>query len=197
MYKRILALVSLLALAAAAHAATEAYTIDPVHSSLGFTIRHLVSKVPGRFPKFTGTINVDRANLANSSVEATIEVGSVNTENEKRNGHLMSADFFDVAKFPTASFKSKSWSKTGEDTYDVTGDLTIKGVTKETVLHVTSLGFAPGMKPGTTVSGWEATGAIKKSDFGVSGPAMLGKVLGDDVAISISIEAGHQAEAAK
>lgn len=80
--------------------------------------------------------------------------------------------------------------KTGENAFDVTGNLTIKDVTKEVVLHVTLNGFAPGMKPGTTTSGWEATTVIKKSDFGVAGPAMMAKVLGDDVTLNISIEAG-------
>ncbi len=110
--------------------------------------------------------------------------------NEKRDTHILSADFLDGTKFPTATFKSKSWKKTGESTFDVTGDLKIKDVTKEVVLHVTLNGFAPG-KPGTTVSGWEATTVIKKSDFGVAGPAGLTKILGDEVTLNISIEAGY------
>ncbi|MEY2877987.1 MAG: hypothetical protein RLZZ15_367, partial [Verrucomicrobiota bacterium] len=79
---------------------------------------------------------------------------------------------------------------TGADTYDVTGDLTMHGVTKSVVLKVTSLGFGAGMKPGSTLSGWEIATTLKKSEFGLGGPAMLGKVLGDDVAVSIGIEAG-------
>src|ERR1035437_2848495 len=127
-------------------AAVETYAIDPVHSSVGFSIRHFVSKVPGTFTKFSGTITVDRANLEKSSVEATIDVGSVNTANEKRDGHLKSPDFFDTAKFGTATFKSKSWKKTGEDSYDITGDLTLHGVTKEIVLKTKLLAFGPGMQ---------------------------------------------------
>jgi len=191
MNKRILALFSVLVLAVAARAATETYTIDPVHSSLNFSVRHMVSKFTGSFTKVTGTIEVDQANLENSVVTASVEIASVNTANEKRNGHLLSADFFDGAKFPVATFKSKSWKKTGESTYDVTGDLTLKGVTKEIVLQVTALGFGPGMKPGSALSGWEAKTTIHKSDFGVSGPAMLGKALGDDVTIDLGIEAGR------
>jgi polyisoprenoid-binding protein YceI len=177
-----------LGLASTTTAAVETYAIDPVHSSVAFSIRHFVSKVPGSFTKFAGTITVDRANLANSSVEATIDVGSVNTANESRDKDLRSSSYFDTEKFATITFKSKTWKATGENTFDVTGDLTIHGVTKEVVLKVTSLGFAPGMR-GAQLSGWEATTAIKKSDFGVNGPAVLAAVLGDDVAISIGIEA--------
>jgi polyisoprenoid-binding protein YceI len=188
--KRLLVLFAALSLAAAVRADVETYSIDPVHSSAGFSIRHMLSKFSSSFTKTTGTITVDRANLENSSVEAAVEIASISTANPDRDKHLQTPDFFDVAKFPAMTFKSKSWKKTGENTFDVTGDLTIKGVTKEVVLKVTSLGFGPGMKPGSQLSGWEATTSIKKSDFGVNGPAMLGKVLGDDVTIDISVEAG-------
>ena len=177
-----------LGLAAGARAATEAFAIDPVHSSVGFKIRHLVSHVPGSFTNVTGTINVDRANLEASSVEATVAIDSLNTANDKRDGHLKSPDFFDVAKYATATFKSTAWKKTGENTYDVTGDLTLHGVTKAVTLQTTLLGFGPGMRGGTT-SGWEITGTINKADFGVNGPAMLGKALGDEVKLEIQVEA--------
>ena len=189
--KRLIAALALLSLAVASRAEVETYTIDPVHSSTGFSLRHILSKFTSSFTKTTGTITVDRENLEKSSVEATVAVASVSTANEKRDGHILSADFLDGAKFPNATFKSKSWKKTGENTFEVAGDLTIKDVTKEVTLHVTLNGFAPGMKPGTTVSGWEATTVIKKSEFGVAGPAMLSKALGDDVTLNISIEAGH------
>lgn len=181
-----LALVALLARPVSA--AVETYAIDPVHSSVAFSIRHFVSKVPGSFTHFSGTVVVDRSDLGKSSVEATIDVGSVSTANEKRDTHLKSVDFFEVAKFPSMTFKSKSWKKTGDDAYDVTGDLTIKDVTKEVVLKVKSLGFGPGMN-GAMLSGWEASTTLKKTDFGVNGPTMLASVLGDDVGISISVEA--------
>ena len=171
-----------------ASAAVETYDIDSVHSSVAFMIRHFVSKVPGSFTKFAGTITVDRDNLANSSVTATIDVGSVSTANDARDKHLKSPDFFDAEKFTTITFKSKAWKATGEGTFDVTGDLTIHGVTKEVVLKTTSLGFAPGMR-GAQLAGFEATTTIKKSDFGVAGPAMLAAAVGDDVAITIGVEA--------
>ena len=173
---------------ATASAAVETYAIDPVHSSVAFRIRHFVSKVPGSFSKFAGNITVDRANLANSSVEATIEVGSVNTASEARDKHLKSPDFFDAEKFTTITFKSKTWTATGESTFDVAGDLTIRGVTKEVVLKVTSLGFAPGMR-GAQLAGFEASTVLKKSDFGMAGPAMLAAAVGDEVAVTINIEA--------
>ena len=185
--KRLLTLASLFTLAAAVQAAPEAFKIDTTHSSVGFSIRHFFSKVPGSFAKFEGVINYDSANPEGSSVEATVDVTTVDTQSQKRDDHLRSKDFFTVEQFPTASFKSKSWKKTGENTYDVTGDLTIKGATKETVLHVTLLGMGPGMKPGSTLSGWEAKTTIKRADFGITG---FDKVLGDTVDLTMNIEAG-------
>lgn len=183
------ALAFLLAAAAApVSSAAETYKIDPVHSAVAFTVRHFVAKVPGRFKDFNGTITVDRKDLTKSTAEATIQVASIDTENQKRDDHLRSADFLDAAKFPTIKFKSKAWKKTGADTYDVTGDLTIKDVTKEVVLKVTSLGFGPGMQ-GAQLSGWEATTKIDKKDFNVKDPAMLDAAVGDDVTITINVEA--------
>jgi polyisoprenoid-binding protein YceI len=176
------------ALSTAAQAAVETYTIDPVHSSVGFSVRHFLTKVPGRFTQFSGTIVVDRDNLENSTVNATIQVGSVDTDNDKRNAHLKSPDFFDAAKFGTITFVSKSWKKTGDATFDVTGDLTIHGITKEVVLKVDLIGFGPGMM-GAQLSGWDASVTLNREDFGVNGPAMLGKALGSEVGVSITVEA--------
>jgi polyisoprenoid-binding protein YceI len=175
-------------LVSTASAAVEAYAIDPVHSSVGFSVRHFFTKVPGLFTKFSGTITVDRDNLENSSVTATIDVGSVSTNNEKRDNHLRSPDFFDAANFSTITFASKSWKKTGDNSFDVTGDLMIHGVTKEVVLKVDLLGFGPGMM-GAQLSGWDASTTLNRGDFGVNGPAMLGKALGSEVGVSITIEA--------
>ena len=189
---KILALASLvLGSAALSRAAVETYTIDPVHSSAGFTIRHFVSKVSGSFTKVSGTISVDRDNLEKSTVEASIAVASVSTANEKRDGHLLSSDFFDAAKFDAITFRSTSWKKTGDDTFDVTGQLTIHGVTKEVVLTTKLLGFGPGMG-GVELSGWEVSTTLNKADFGVNGPSMLGKALGDEVAIIINVEADYK-----
>lgn len=175
-------------LVASTRAAVETYDIDPVHSSVAFTVRHLVSKVPGNFTQFSGELKVDRDNLEASSVSATIQSKSVNTSNEKRDAHLKSKDFFAAVDFPTIAFQSTSWKKTGENTFDVAGDLTIHGVTKPVVLKTTLLGFGDGMMPGQKVSGWEASTTINRRDFGVNGPAMLGRAVGDEVTIAISIE---------
>jgi polyisoprenoid-binding protein YceI len=186
---KILALAALGAgIVTAASAAVETYTIDPVHSSVGFSIRHFLTKVPGRFTKFTGTIVVDRDNLENSSVSAEITVGSVSTDNDKRDEDLRSPNYLDALKFGTMTFKSKSWRKTGDTTFDVTGDLTIHGVTKEVVLKVDLLGFGPGMR-GAQLSGWDASVTLNREDFGVTGPSYASKVLGTDVAVSITVEA--------
>lgn len=191
--KRLLALLALLGLVASSQAAVEVYKIDQTHSAINYSLRHILSKYTSSFTKLSGDITVDRENLENSSVTATIDVAALTTDSEGRDKHIKSPDFFDVAKFPTATFKSKSWKKTGENTFDITGDLTIKDITKEVVLKTTLLGFGPGMRPGTLLSGWEATTTIKKSDFGLAGPAMLQKALGDEVAITINIEAGAKA----
>jgi polyisoprenoid-binding protein YceI len=168
--------------------AVETYAIDPVHSSVGFTIRHFFTNVPGVFTRFSGAITVDREHLQNSSVTATIEVPSVDTRTQKRDEHLRSPDFFDAAKFPTITFKSTSWTQTAEGAFDVAGDLTIKGVTKPVVLKVKLLGFGPGMQ-GAVLSGWEASTTLNRNDFGIT---TFPKVLGDDVAVAISVEADQQ-----
>jgi polyisoprenoid-binding protein YceI len=182
----------LLGFAFSATAAVETYAIDPVHSSVGFSIRHFFTPVPGSFTKFSGTITVDRDDLEKSSVEATIEAASIDTRNDRRNGDLRSDHFFSVEQFPSITFKSTSWKKTGDDTFDVTGNLTIKGVTKEVILKVKSLGFGPGMR-GTMLSGWQATTTLHRSDFGIS---TMPKVLGEDVDVTIGIEAHEQKPAA-
>lgn len=183
---KFLALLSLLlASSSPVFAAVETYLIDPAHSSVGFSIRHFVSKVPGSFLKFEGTLQVDRDNLENSRVEATIDAASIHTAEPKRDAHLRSADFFDAAKFPSIAFKSKTWKKTAADTFDVAGDLTIHGVTKPVVLKAKSLGFGPG-QPGQMLSGWEATTTLKRGDFGINGYEGM---LGQDVVVTITIEA--------
>lgn len=170
----------------------ETYSIDPVHSTVGFKVRHLFSKVTGRFLDVTGTIDLDPAQPEKSAVNATIQAKSIATENQKRDTHLRSPDFFDVGKFETITFKSRKVSQTGSETADVIGDLTIHGVTKEVTLHVKFLGKGKGMQ-GQNQTGWEATTAIKRSDFGLTwNKAVEGvAVVGDDVDIELQIEANE------
>lgn len=169
--------------------AAETYFVDPAHSSVAFTIKRFFANVPGSFPKLEGTLVFDREQPERSTLQATVDVASVNTADQKRDDHLRSADFFEVAKFPTATFKSSSWKKTGADTYDVSGDFSLHGITKSVVLKVKSLGFMPGLQPGTTLSGWEATTTLKRSEFKILGPTALGKMLGENVEIHINVTA--------
>jgi polyisoprenoid-binding protein YceI len=177
-----------LGLIAPARAALETYAIDPEHSAIGFSIRHVFTKIPGSFTKFSGTITVDRTHLENAAVEAAIDLNSLDTRSTKRDTAVRGPDFLDVAKHPSMTFRSKSWRQSGDDTYDVTGDLTIKNVTRQVVLQVKLLGFGPGLM-GAYVSGWEVTTKLNRRDFGVNGPSWLGAAVGDEVAVSISIEA--------
>jgi polyisoprenoid-binding protein YceI len=160
---------------------------------MGFQVRHLFSQVPGKFDDFQGKIVFDEANLQNSTVEVTIKTASVDTGVDMRDKDLRSANFFDAEKFPEITFKSKSVKKTGEATAEVTGDLSMHGVTKEVVLNVELLGKGAGME-GKTVSGWEAKTNLKRSQFGLSWNKMIEgtQVVGDDVAIDLRVEADKQ-----
>jgi polyisoprenoid-binding protein YceI len=165
-------------------AAIETYDIDPIHTWVGFSVRHFFTKVPGSFTKVKGSIVVDRANLENSTVETIIEVSSIDTRVKMRDDDLRGR-FFEATKFPLMTFKSKAWKKTGDDTYDVTGDLKMKNVTKEVVLKVKSLGFGPGMK-GAPISGWEASTTLDRRDFDVAADQ---DSVGTQVEIVINVEA--------
>ena len=167
--------------------AADAYKIDPVHSEVGFKIWHILSKTPGRFTKFQGTIQLDEKNLSKSSVEVTIDVTSINTDNEGRDKHLRSADFFDVEKFLTITFKSVGVKDKGSRQVDITGDFTMHGITKRITIPATFIGSGPGMRPGTTVAGFEASLKLNRSDYGIK---TYPGVLGEEVEISINIEAG-------
>ncbi|MDX2112060.1 MAG: YceI family protein [Verrucomicrobiota bacterium] len=169
-------------------AAPATFKIDPVHSSVGFKIRHFVSKVPGTFADFSGTIVFDEKSPESSKVDAIIKIASVNTNNAKRDGHLQAPDFFDVAKFPEIKFTSTSWKKTGDNLYEVTGNLTMRDVTKPVTLTVTSLGTAPGRND-TTLAGWEAKAKLDRNAWGITYGA---PAVGSDVEIEINIEATLQ-----
>lgn len=169
------------------------WTIDPVHSTVGFSVRHLmVSKVRGTFDTFDGAITV--AEDGTPSVTAQIAVDSVNTRNEQRDGHLKSADFFDTAAHPTATFTSTGVRSDG-DTYLVDGDFTLKGVTKPITLQVEFHGVNPGMGHGE-VAGFEASVVLNRKDFGIDIDMPLetgGTVVGDKVTVTLEIEAVKQA----
>ncbi|MDQ8194411.1 YceI family protein [Coraliomargarita sp. SDUM461004] len=164
----------------------ELYTIDPSHSSVKFSIRHFVAKTTGNFSEFAGTLSINREDLTQSSVEATIQIPSVDTDNQKRDAHLQEDDFFNAAQHPLMTFKSTEWKATdNENEFKVTGDLSFNGITKPVILDVELLGFGDGMR-GTQLSGWEATTTLDRTEWGVNG----GKpAVGDEVDVTINIEA--------
>lgn len=175
-------------------AAMETYKIDPVHSNVGFSIRHFASKVPGRFNKFEGTIALDPKDLSKGSVNVSIDVGSIDTAIADRDNHLRSADFFDAEKHPKMTFQSTRVKPMGPSKAQVEGTLTLRGVTKPVTLDVEVLGFGPGFEGGY-IGGFEARTRINRQDFGVSWNKAVegaGLVLSNDVDIVINIEAGRQ-----
>lgn len=169
--------------------AQETWTVDKGHSTATFKIRHFTANVVGQFRTFEGTINMDRANPAKSSVEFTIQSASIDTGSENRDKHLRSADFFDVEKFPTITFKSTAVAAKGKDAYDVTGDLTMHGVTKRVTLPVTFGGFLK-TKRGEK-AGFEIETTLNRKDYEITWNRALdegGFMLSDDVKISINLE---------
>lgn len=168
------------------------YEIDPAHSSVHFSVRHLmVSNVRGEFTKVTGTIRFDSDNPAASSVEAAIDASSINTREAQRDTHLKSADFLDSDKFPTITFRSKH-IEPREGGGTVTGDLTIHGVTREITLTVEDLTPEVQDPWGKRRIGASATTKLNRKDFGVAWNAALetgGLVVGDEVKVNIEVEA--------
>jgi len=192
--RKTLTLIALWALLAAVPAAAQGtYSIDTAHSNVGFKIRHLVARVSGEFTEFDGTIVTDFRNLDASSVEFTITTASIDTDNEKRDGHLRSADFFDAENYPEITFKSSKITKKDDDTYVVAGILNIRGVAQPVILNVDYLGEMQAM--GGTRAGYEVSTTINRQDFGVSWNRTLdqgGVLLGDDVEVTINLEVVKQ-----
>jgi len=173
-------------------AGTTTYQLDPRHSSAQFAVSHLmISTVRGQFHGVNGTVQLNDSDITKSSVEVTIDATTVDTQEPDRDKHLKSPDFFDVAKYPTITFKSTKVEKVADDHYKVTGDLTIRGVTKSTVLDVTGSPKPVNDPMGNVKLGGSATTRINRQDFGVSWSKSLdggGVVVGDDVDITIDIE---------
>jgi polyisoprenoid-binding protein YceI len=170
---------------------TRTYKIDKSHSEAIFQVRHLVTKVRGRFTDFEGAIDFNDANPEQSSVHFTINATSIDTAEPDRDKHLRSADFFDIEQHPQITFRSKRIAKRGSETYDVTGDLTIHGVTKEVVLPVAHLGKAKDPW-GNDRIGFEAETTLNRKDYGLTWNAALetgGFLVGDEVKISLQIQA--------
>jgi polyisoprenoid-binding protein YceI len=187
---------TLLVFASLANAETKTFTPDRAHTEVGFNIRHFFSKVHGRFESYDGEIQFDEKNLTASSVHITIADSSINTQNDRRDNHLRSQDFFWVEKFPTIEFKSTKVIPGKDKThFKVQGNLTIRGITKPVTLDVELLGVAPisigGNSMGTR-AGFAATVTINRKDFDIVWNKTLdtGSVmLGDDVEIVLNVEA--------
>jgi polyisoprenoid-binding protein YceI len=178
--------------ASPAFAAPDTYAIDKDHSETSFLVQHMLGKVRGVFTDFGGTIVFDKANPAASSVEFKVKATSIDTNNDKRDEHLRSPDFFDVATYPEITFKSAKVVAKGGNAFDVTGTLTIRGVGKTVTLPVKYLGEAKDPW-GNVKASFETGITINRKDYNVVWNKALdagGFVLGDDVAISINIEAG-------
>jgi polyisoprenoid-binding protein YceI len=171
---------------------TTTWSLDPVHSVAEFKVKHMmISNVKGQFTGIAGKLTLDVSDVTNSRVEATIDASSINTREGQRDAHLKSADFFDVEKYPTLTFRSKLVKRTGDDELAVTGDLTIHGVTREVVFTVEGP-TAAGKDPwGNTRTGVSALTKINRKDFGLTWNAALetgGILVGDEVTITLDLQ---------
>jgi len=187
-------LICAMVLAISAAGQTETWQLDPAHSAAQFAVRHMgISTVRGGFTKLSGTVQYDSAHPAKSSVDATIDAASVDTRVEMRDNDLRRAKFFDAAKYPTITFRSKNVEPAGKGKLKVTGDLTIHGVTKEVVLNVDGPSEPIKDQRGNSHMGASATTTINRRDFGVGSiPAAM---LGEDVAITLDLELVKQGAA--
>lgn len=171
---------------------TGEYTLDPAHTRIGFVARHaMVTKVRGAFNEFTGTAHIDGENPEQSSVSLTIKAESIDTRNADRDGHLRSNDFLDMAAYPEITFRSTGVKATGDDAFDVTGDLTVKGVTRSVTIPFTYEGHATDPF-GNRRIGLEGGTTINRQDFGVTWNATLetgGFLVGDKVVLEFEISA--------
>ena len=189
----LLACIAALGIASVTYADT--WNIDPAHTMVEFSVRHMmISNVKGVFQKTSGTITANGTDPNSVQIDATIDASSIDTRVEKRDNHLKSPAFLDVAKYPTITFKSTKVEPDGADKWKVTGDLTLHGVTKPVVIEVQNT--APIKDPyGKTRAGASASTTINRKDFGVSFNQPMetgGMLIGDDVAITIEVEAVKQ-----
>ena len=190
MLKRLLVLTIVFAFSATGSQAAD-WEIDVAHSSIGFSVSHLViSKVKGSFHDYSATINFEADKLESGTVEMTVQIGSIDTDDAKRDEHLKSPDFFDAAGFPSMTFISKSVHDIDGNKFKITGDLTIRGTTREVVFDAEFRGVVNDPW-GNTKAGFSATSEINRQDFGVKWNKSLdagGVVVGDDVTIELELE---------
>lgn len=172
--------------------ATQTYTVDPAHSDIGFSVRHLVvSKVRGHFARWTAQLSLDIEDLSQSSVSVEVDVASIDTKNADRDGHLRSADFFDVENHATATFRSTRFEPVGGSHYRIHGELTLRGVTKTVVLDTEFNGQSTSPW-GQQVVGFSASAELNRNDFGLTWNKALetgGVLVGDTIKLDIELEA--------
>lgn len=188
----IVSLSTIIALALPTFAFATTWTIDPDHSNVGFKVKHLmVSNVKGEFEKYTGIVEINDTDITKSKVQVSIDTNSINTNVQKRDEHLRSADFFNVAKYPAMTFVSKKVAKAGKDKLKVTGDLTLHGITRQVVLDVEGPTRESKDPWGNIRKGATATTKINRKDFGLVWNAALetgGVMVGDEITITLEIE---------
>lgn len=167
-----------------------AWTVDNSHSSIKFEIRHFFSNVPGAFHEYDADIHFDPNNLNDSKLDVTIQVASVDTENERRDGHLRTDDFFNAEKWPTMTFTSNSIESVGDNQFVAKGELTIKDVTKDFELPFTLLGVMDHpRRDGVKIAGFTSEFMLKRNDFGVgTGDYISDAVIGNEVNITLNME---------
>jgi len=180
----------------AAERGTTRWTIDPTHTNVAFGVRHLmISTVKGRFAAVEGTVTLPDGDPVKAQIDVSIDAASIDTGVAQRDDHLRSADFFDAARFPKLTFRSKRVERTGSDALRLVGDLTVRDVTREVPLQVEELGRARDPWGGER-SGFTATGKINRRDFGLNWNQALeagGVLVGEDVAITLEVELVQQA----
>jgi len=181
-------IIAALLIASAATTFAQTWTADKAHSRVGFNVTHLsVAELGGTFNSIDAKLTSAKPDFTDAVIELSADVNSINTDNEQRDKHLQTADFFDAEKFPKLTFKSTSWKKVADKKYKVTGDLTLHGVTKPVVLDVVLNGTSTNPMSKKTIAGFNITGKIKRSDFGVA-PSMPAAMLSDEVGLQASTE---------
>jgi polyisoprenoid-binding protein YceI len=167
---------------------SQTWTVDKAHAKLGFTITHMMlSEIEGRFNSFDAKFTSAKDDFSDAVIELTADASSITTDNDKRDAHLKSPDFFDVASYPTLVFKSKSFVKTEGKKYKLVGDLTMHGITKTVELDVVLNGIADAQGGSKRTAGFKITGTLNRKDFGIA-PTAAGTMLSEDVNIIANAE---------
>jgi polyisoprenoid-binding protein YceI len=175
------------------------WQVDKAHSSIEFSVRHMmISKVRGRFEDFDAVVNFDEHSPANTTVDVNVQLASINTKENQRDGHLKSPDFFDVETYPTMTFKSTQVEQTGENQAKLVGDLTVKDITRQISLDVDFVGQAHNPFTGQLTYGFSASGKINRKNWGMTWNQALetgGILVGEDISINIELELVKEVEA--